>query len=263
MTNIIHLSDLHFGQNRFPYDLDMLKDCLSNFLAKFEKPKILITGDITFQAKPDGYQQATNFFNHFIEAKLIDRKDILSCPGNHDITRGIEPFLNYDKFAYSIRKDKLNSFSNNHYQILNVDDIQVVLLNSAYHTDHQYGLIDDSFFKEGGVDPDKFTIIAVHHHFVGQFEADVSTIRNSYPALYFFDKIGVNLVVHGHQHCNQSLPIGNSGFNISGVRSMGFLTGTYQNGINHICIENNESIVTPYHFSPDHDPNKITLVKVK
>lgn len=263
MTNIIHLSDLHFGQKVFPYDLDKLKDCLSSFLTKFEKPKILITGDITFRANPEGYEQATNFFKHFIEAKLVDKKDILSCPGNHDIATGINPFFNYDKFAYSLRKDELNSFSKKSYQILNVDDIQVVLLNSAYHTDHQYGLIDDSFFKEKNLDPDKFTVIAVHHHFVGQFKADVSAIRNSYPALYCFDNLGVNLVVHGHQHCNQSLPIGKSGFNIFGVRSMGFLTDTYQNGINHICIKDNVSVVTAYHFSPDHDPNEITLVKAK
>ncbi len=263
MTDIIHLSDLHFGQNIFPYDLDKLKDCLSSFLTKFEKPKILITGDITFRANPEGYEQATNFFKHFIEANLVDKKDILSCPGNHDIAPGINPFSNYDTFAYSLRKDELNSFSKKSYQVLNVDDIQVVLLNSAYHTDHQYGLIDDSFFNEKNLDPDKFTVIAVHHHFVGQFKADTSAIRNSYPALYYFDNVGVNLVVHGHQHCNQILPIGNNRFNIYGVRSMGFLTGAFQNGINHICIKDNESVVTPYHFSLDHDPNKITLVKVK
>jgi 3',5'-cyclic AMP phosphodiesterase CpdA len=263
MTDIIHLSDLHFGQGKFPYDLDKLKDCLSSFLAEFEKPKILITGDITFQAKPEGYEQAINFFKHFIETKRVDKKDILSCPGNHDITEGITPFSNYDKFAYSLRKDELNSFSKANYQIINVDDIQVVLLNSAYHTDHKYGLIDNSFFNETSLASDKFTLIAVHHHFVGQFQNDVSVIRNSYPALYYFDTVGVNLVVHGHQHCNQILPIGNNGFNIFGVRSMGFLTGTYQNGINHICIKDNKSVVTPYHFSPDHDPNKITLVKAR
>ena len=263
MTDIIHFSDLHFGQGKFPYDLDKLKDCLSSFLAEFEKPKILITGDITFQANPQGYEQATNFFKHFIEAKLVDKKDILSCPGNHDITQGIRPFSNYDKFAYSLRKDELNSFSKENYQILNVDGIQVVLINSAYHGDRQYGLIDDSFFKETSLALDKFTVIAVHHHFVGQFQDDVSAIRNSYPALYRFDKVGVNLVVHGHQHCNQSLPIGKNRFNIYGVRSMGFLTGAFQNGINHICIKDNESVVTPYHFSLDHDPNKITLVEVK
>lgn len=263
MTNIIHLSDLHFGQDRFPYDLSLLKDCLSRFLSKFEAPKILITGDITFQASPTGYEHASNFFKYFIEKKLVNKKDILVCPGNHDITRGLEPFSNYDKFAYSLRKDELNSFSQKNYQILNIDDIQVVLLNSAYHKDHQYGLIDDNFFREEGLDQYKFTLIAIHHHFIGQFEADISSIRNSYPALYFFDKIGVNLVVHGHQHCNQGLPIGQNGFNIFGVRSMGFVTGTYQNGINHIAIKDNEAVVTPYHFMTDQDPNTIALVEVK
>ena len=81
--------------------------------------------------------------------------------------------------------------------------------------------------------------------------------------MYFFDKIGVNLIVHGHQHCNQILPIGNNSFNINGARSLGFVTDTYQNGLNHICITDNKAVVTPYHFSMDDDPSRITLVKTK
>jgi 3',5'-cyclic AMP phosphodiesterase CpdA len=261
MINIIHLSDLHFGQDTFPYDIQNLKECLAGFIKQFNNPIVLITGDITFKGRPQGYECATDFFNYFIKEKLVNRADILCCPGNHDIGAGIKPFTEYDRFAYSLRKDALNSFSENNFRIHKIKDVTIFLLNSAYHQDYEYGLIDENVFSELYEEKDTFKVVAVHHHFIGQLKSDGSTIRNAYPSLFHFDKAEIGLVVHGHQHCKQQLPIGDKGFNIQAVRALGFATDTYQNGINHIHIENNKAKVTPYYFSMDKVPNKITLIK--
>jgi predicted MPP superfamily phosphohydrolase len=99
---IIHLSDLHFGEEHIfadkpqkessGYKWDPSKACLSNSLIKEinnegDWPTILVvTGDLTQSGKLAEYQYVEAFFDDLLSAEIIrSKEDIFVCPGNHDM----------------------------------------------------------------------------------------------------------------------------------------------------------------------------------
>ncbi|MBA6343024.1 metallophosphoesterase [Colwellia sp. MB02u-10] len=263
MTDIIHLSDLHFGQDKFPFEIKKLYAGMCEFLRQFENPIVLVTGDITFQNRDEGYAEAGDFFKQLISDGLIKKERFLCCPGNHDIEASIEPFKKYDSFIYGIRRDNALCFSKRNTIIHELDGVEFILLNSSFHANHQYGYIDEECFQhiEDKTYSEKFKLVAVHHNLLGQQKEDTSTIRNAYPTLYHLDLAKINLILHGHQHCHQEMFFGSSQFTIHSARSFGFIEDSLQNGINHIKINDNVAKITPYYFSLDAKPSKITLIK--
>ena len=93
---ILHLSDLHFGENsRFskkdPKDLgDELGQAVEEEAKrrKFaEKPDlVIVTGDIAQKALPSEYKQALGFFDGLVGRMGLDRERFVFLPGNHDVS---------------------------------------------------------------------------------------------------------------------------------------------------------------------------------
>lgn len=96
-TNILHLSDLHFGiestEKITEYALTCRKKVLSGLIKKIEglnsvwKPDILvITGDIGWKGREEDYEEALKWIEkNIIDILNIKRENIIVIPGNHDI----------------------------------------------------------------------------------------------------------------------------------------------------------------------------------
>lgn len=101
----IHLSDIHFGQEKDGGKLATntdAKDCLirdvqSELEAKGIKASgIIVTGDIAYSAQEEEYVAAGAWLDKLAKSAGCDPKSIQLVPGNHDIDRGaINEALNW------------------------------------------------------------------------------------------------------------------------------------------------------------------------
>lgn len=269
--NIIHISDLHFGEHHESVYLKSdLKKALTNLIEEVGKEDfvLVISGDITFKGSSNGFRAAKDFFNDIITDRSLDRKRILVCPGNHDIIKN-EPqrFKTLNEFIYFLRKDNILDFRNKNFVSCILDDVFFLLINTSYHLDWEYGLVDEEIYSyiednKNRIDNCRYKIAITHHHFLNQFKNDISAIRNSYPMLYALDTAEFNLILHGHQHAAQTMPIGKSRMQILSARSFNYPQKGYPNGVNHYLIRDRELIKQNiYEFSRDETPTKLKLVK--
>ncbi len=95
-TNILHLSDLHFGDGN-PVRGEVLKGLLK-VLRKLEpgwQPRILVmSGDLTCKGNPAGYTQLKTWLTgELFPLTGLTPQDCVICPGNHDIDRKVAKFV--------------------------------------------------------------------------------------------------------------------------------------------------------------------------
>ncbi len=97
LVGILVLSDLHFNYKEH-YCNDTAaysrhKTCLDNLSKKIEKIHkeewkidcIAITGDVGYQGHPEDYVKAKKWLVDLTNRLGIDPRDVVICPGNHDI----------------------------------------------------------------------------------------------------------------------------------------------------------------------------------
>lgn len=240
----------------------MLQVALIDLMKNYEDPYLLITGDITFKGKADGYELAKKFIQSLIDEGVLKRNRFLSCPGNHDIVNGVSPFKLFTEFCYYIRQDDLLNFEDNEYIKFKFPDstYSILLINSVCHEDQGYGLFSDSTISEleNISKSKKDWLVATHHHLIPCFRSDISTTRNAYSLLHWASTGGVKLTLHGHQHSNLNLTVGVNEMMVRSCRSFSFGSFPIQNGGNVISID--REIVTKS-FTAIHDsiPNKINF----
>ncbi|MGO9118077.1 MAG: HEAT repeat domain-containing protein [Desulfomonilaceae bacterium] len=90
---LLHLSDLHFcekGQG-LRWFTHLVQDLESDDLRCQETGinGLLISGDISFQCKEEGYAEVRGFINAIKEEYSIEPAHIILVPGNHDVSHGI------------------------------------------------------------------------------------------------------------------------------------------------------------------------------
>lgn len=101
----VHLSDIHFGQEKdggllFIND-DAKRRLLDDAAAEVSKmgvsaSGVIVTGDIAYAAKYDEYSKAGEWLDALAERVGCSRLDIQMVPGNHDIDRdAITPMAKY------------------------------------------------------------------------------------------------------------------------------------------------------------------------
>jgi len=210
-TIILHLTDLHFGEN-LSKSLS-IRDFKYNHIAKlitetvkkeYSKCNIIVAigGDITNKGKEKKYQYAIDFFN-VIKQELSDFKiDFVLCPGNHDIESGSENwFSNFNIFSGELTGDDIFLYSKKKTSVLyEKNNWSFIAINSVYHGNHQFGLIELEQLEQN-FEAAKYPIVLItHHHFIPLFEKDVSTTRNAYDFLRLCQKYDVKIVLHGHIH---------------------------------------------------------------
>ena len=237
---IIHISDTHFGNDNPAFHLAELKRALHEYSGIFglEDTYLVVSGDITFQGKPNGYNQAGEFFLKTWLDHGGSRERFLACPGNHDLCDN--SFNHFDKFLYSIRRDHNADFSQNSCRLLNFGKVTFLLVNSAHHLDHKYGLIDGDVLNKtlieniDNLSNTRHRVVVVHHHVIGVEKTDTSTIRNASRFLAILDEYNFDLLLHGHQHSQNSLFVGKSQMKVFSARSLNFQTSGYVNGMSII-----------------------------
>lgn len=113
----IHLSDIHFGQEKdgglvFIND-DAKKRLLDDAAAETAKLEtnasgIIVTGDIAYSAKYEEYVKAGKWLDQLAERVGCSRLDIQMVPGNHDIDRdAITPVVKFHLDAIREHGDKM------------------------------------------------------------------------------------------------------------------------------------------------------------
>ena len=87
----LHLSDLHFGRDRYNEDV-----VINSFFEDIEKQRaernflldfIFITGDITFSGQKHEFDLAKAFIDKLSSTTSVPLDNIIIVPGNHDISR--------------------------------------------------------------------------------------------------------------------------------------------------------------------------------
>ncbi|UIK20661.1 metallophosphoesterase [Rhizobium leguminosarum] len=95
-ATFVHLSDIHFGQERDGGDVKINEDVKDRLIedAKIEIAKlgrrasgIIVTGDIAYSGKSDEYKVAGMWLDRLAEAVGCTKVDVQLIPGNHDIDR--------------------------------------------------------------------------------------------------------------------------------------------------------------------------------
>lgn len=265
-TTIIHVSDTHFGNESPTYSRKDIKKALIESINDEDGEKVLvISGDITYKARPDGYKEATDFFSDVIQQCNIERSSVIACPGNHDICR-TNQFTNFDSFIYSLRRDDIFSAKNKNESIVKVGNIVFITSNSSHHLNHTYGLIPDStiellYENKKEILETEIKIFITHHHPINQHKSDTSTLRNTHKLLHTLDSLEFNYLLHGHQHSSTIITFGKNQTKILSARSLNFHDKGYHNGFNAISIKTNSA--KSFIASPDQDPTKLTFKEFK
>jgi 3',5'-cyclic AMP phosphodiesterase CpdA len=258
MFNVMHISDVHFGSDEPVFSYSALEAGVVEILNEIndEEVFLLVTGDITFKGKIEGYRSAERFIMSIISQSSLTPSGIILCPGNHDVVRAVSsPFTYFDAFSYSIRSDPVFLYSASNCTLYGQDQVVFLGINSAYRLDHTYGSADIRCIREALSSFDsmneKKKIAFLHHNLIGQFETDSSTLRNAYELLLLLDEYRFDYIFHGHQHSKQALPIGRSKIQLFGVRSMNFNTPGYPNGFNHYKLSEDNLTLDEYVYSND------------
>ncbi|OCH58391.1 metallophosphoesterase [Aliivibrio fischeri] len=241
--DIIHLSDLHFGDAQAPFNEVELSEALSNYIIEHTTdPIVILSGDITVRGQSSGYSMASTFVENLINMGRVNRNCLCFCPGNHDIVNN--SFEAFDRFVYGARRDNVLAFNNASYNVLEIQGVVFVMLNSSFHLNHQYGLVDNTLFN---LDLSSYAenkkILVFHHHILNQFNGDTSAIRNSYKLVQFIENKEFCLALHGHQHTEQHYHLGKTATPVVSARSGNFNQSGYLNAFNHYKLTGEEIMI--------------------
>ncbi len=263
ITTILHLSDLHFGDAKAVLNRDDVSRVLGSLLAKAGPDvTIVLSGDISFKGQSSGYGEANQALMPFVTDGRVARHRIIACPGNHDIVNtasAISPFQAFDAWSAGIRHDKHCTFSDRPCRLIKCGAVDYLVINSAYHCEHAYGLVDlkelDGVLSTMGheMEPGSSRVAVLHHHLIPfSGRLDESTTRNSYQLLSRLIDFEFSLVLHGHQHALLQLDLGRLPMKLCGVGSFRYSTPGFTNGAAIIRIDG-RSVVSTEHYAISKD----------
>lgn len=240
---IIHISDPHFGNDKPVFELSLLRKAFLEFKDLFSKDDtyMVVSGDITFKGNDKGYAEALNFFNQIWIENGGSRDRFFACPGNHDLCNSM--FNDFDGFVSGIRRDNLLNFSNSSSNIVDTPNATFLLVNSSAHGDTAYGYIDmDELHKKLGDElvkcsTGKQRIAIVHHNIFGIHKIDFSAIRNSLAFVSLLDEYEFNAILHGHQHSQTVVKVGENRMQVFAGRSLNFQTKGFVNGMAELMFD--------------------------
>lgn len=226
--NILHISDLHLEEFK-PKDKDVIKSRFQekNFEDKFftsvknsgvKLDYIIITGDLANAGNSKEYEIVNTFLAKFPVEFGIDKKNILICPGNHDVNWGKskKAFYNHaansmnneeeapnENESYNYHNEKFEDFIqfyDNFYSDVNIKfdpkmavfrdfsisldgaEVQVFMVNScsreSHHDENHYGYIVHESFESSLKAYDDSVLKLALLHHVPIVINDTKTIKN-------------------------------------------------------------------------------------
>ena len=258
---ILQFADLHFSPTRrLTMQKDELLRLINKALLKYvdtsSKIIVCICGDIIFKGNTSGYDLAKIFVEELKEKLSFDLL-FYACPGNHDIVDGDDDFNKFNQFSYKISgpKGPLYSRTNTLYSVI-VDDFKLIMANSSYHRDIEYGLIKiEEMEKKLNESSEYNVIIVVHHHSIPVEKSDKSTLRNAYEFLKLASEHDSLAILHGHRHMAHCLAIGKKNTALIGVGSPFYLDRPNVNNQFNLLNFNSTGVNSgvSFRFMPDKD----------
>lgn len=185
---------------------------------------VVICGDTIYKGDETGYGRAEVFFRRMKET--FDYNIVFyPCPGNHDVTSDhTNCFSAFNRFVWHLTNVADISFSRQKTAVCTpIRDIDMILVNSAYHGDYSHGLINlDDLEDVLRSSKSLHKVIVTHHHSIPTDADDRSAIANAYRFLQLAVAHNVKAILHGHRHMETVLLVGNNKCRLIGVGSLFF-----------------------------------------
>ncbi|MFX3638895.1 MAG: tetratricopeptide repeat protein [Candidatus Pristimantibacillus sp.] len=294
-VNILHISDLHFGMENVnqPTLNAQRKIALNSMLDALNRNKdsidlIVISGDITWQGKKSGYDDARIWINKLLHQLNLTDNDVIVCAGNHDIirnkTKGMglpkdsneadewlkieflenfeRPFENFIEYCKDSNITPLQIDQKEQYLIgyRNLKGIRFVVLNSSWfcrgNDDARklwIGLPQLQVLEaEGKLDTnhEEITISVVHHPKEWFNESDQSTY-NERPAGYRYLAERSDLILSGHTHGMLEFPSKTANRAYTIINGASYSGGNYRNNFSIIKIDPADKVAIQFSFEYD------------
>lgn len=207
---IIQVTDLHIGSlskdRRYSAHVSKIVSQIEKYASKKELLIILVCGDICDKGTTKNSDILIDVFKLFKEKLKEYKLSFEFVPGNHDMID--YEFKYFDTISSEISNNIVN-FSDTSIIVRNYDDCDLVLINSAYHKDIDFGYIDFDKIEKVLDGPNK-KIIAMHHGLLSRYRDDASSVRDAYRLIDVIKKHGVRIVLHGHVHAYSHLTVGDN-----------------------------------------------------
>lgn len=231
---ILHLSDLHFGDDHgYPEQSGMgecsLVDRIAEDLQRLNATigLVIISGDVLTRCDANSFPEVEDFVEELGRALHLDsRTQFLVVPGNHDIPLSERPDeLVRDAVTYKherMFRRFLTKIHGAEYEIpqfcqarLGGRPIDILLMNSIrlrHKPERDYGYVDwpiyETILRESEVVQEGTLRIAVlHHHLISALPVErptadrpVSITLDAGDIIAGLQRHGFRLVLHGHQH---------------------------------------------------------------
>ena len=253
---IVQISDLHASSHMTMTEtrkiINEMVDVIMNKYEAGEKLVIIICGDIFDKGNTDDLKMSRIKEIFLMLGSLKDKFQVqfLFVPGNHDLKSGTANYLkDFDKMIYQITSDADMSYNNNDVLSYDVDNCNIILLNSVCHKSFESGRVNIKALNKALMDStsDK-RVVVLHHHLIPVSNKGMSVVSNSYEFLLLCDKYNVSLILHGHQHMNLEINFGKNRSIISGVGSLFKDVGTnYNNQFKLINLDDETIELYKYH----------------
>jgi predicted MPP superfamily phosphohydrolase len=230
-TQILHLSDIHFGEYAFPasarpgeYPLDgILVDDLKRLDAKIGI--LVVSGDLTTRADANRlFSEALPFLQKLTVALGLTPEQVVIVPGNHDIPlRDHDPvtykhedaYLTFMKEFYGqkvevmgLRRYELDG--GQHIEILTMNSVRLRSVNQKQYGYVQWPLYESLLASAPGVPSTTVRIAVLHHHLAPATneeaidpeypDAGMSMTLDSGSIIEGLQRYGFQLALNGHQH---------------------------------------------------------------
>lgn len=245
-SSILHISDIH---PRPGDNLSRLAEGMLDVLKPFRVDFLVASGDLGYQGQ--NHQTATQWMRQLAEMINVPKERRICVPGNHDVDKS---HLDAAFGCYS--RSLLELFENSDRTVVRsaqlyvCDDHEFLLVNSAFHLDTAYGMVDCDAIR--GVLRDRQQVskrvVVVHHNPISVAKSDSSTIVNAYEFLRVVSDADYDVVLHGHQHIAMSLRVGKK-TRLAGVGSVNFKP--WLNTNNQFNIVEIDSRVVRFRFHAD------------
>lgn len=288
---ILHISDLHFGNDSSNTDLDIRKNCLKKLgdvILQISKEKsidyLVVSGDIAYHGKENEYNDAYKFFSNLFKQSGIQPSNTIIAPGNHDFDRALGapfsrpstmeeaaktyneeslpsisvPFGKFEEFCKRLNVAKPQLTENRSSYLVGVckfPDIDFLVLNSAWCKSDKGTWIGKSFLEniEAAhlIDKDSYTVTVMHHPSESIEPFEQRKYGNGMPTYTAIERIS-DLILCGHCH-ETEVSVNNARTNDGYCIACGasFLDGNYKNSFACYDLENDKLRVQPFYYQND------------
>lgn len=237
---IVHLSDVHLGNDFFwrstyrrrwyrnTEDPQLLKG-LENALRKIKPVYVVLSGDVVNKCRKANFRHAAERLRKlFTDAGINVKEQVMVIPGNHDVRlfpKSDEVFQRLKEFHYFLQdffsEDSVRA-RKSHFRIVDPDrKLVFYCLDSTLKrrkglAEGEVGIAQRDWLTEEHEelkklrpDFDTFVKIGVVHHHPHAIEAggqeQFMQLLDARRLISVFEKLEVNVVLHGHKHFPHSL----------------------------------------------------------